>query len=111
MEPAGTVSSADALQPEELLDNFLTIKFLVMYPRNRDLWMLTSKLTAESAEFETEVEQLIDMLQTVENKESFCNANKIMNINRNSIITDKRKISKIINCKILKPFIFICNKN
>lgn len=82
-----------------------------MYPPNRDLWMLTKKLQAKSPEFETEVEQLVDILKTIENLDSFCLANEIMNINRNLIIADRKQIRGIINCKNLMPFVFICNKN
>lgn len=82
-----------------------------MYPPNRDLWLLTKKIEGRSGGFETEVEQLMDLLKAVENHEAFCRASEVMNVNRNTFITSKRKIRKIIRSKYLKPFVFICNKN
>jgi len=78
---------------------------------NRDLLLLSKKASPDPKELEHEVEQLHELLFSVESFSNFCIANEIIDINRYRIIQKASRIEKIINGKSLKPFQFISNKN
>jgi hypothetical protein len=82
-----------------------------MNPQNRDLLVLTKKVTLNPEELEHEVELLIDLLYEVEKIEAFCVANEVLDLNRYKIIHGKGQIQQIVKDKKLKPFVFISNKN
>jgi len=78
---------------------------------NRDLLLLSKKASPDPKELELEVEQLHELLFTVESVSNFCIANEIIDLNRYKIIQKASRIEKIIKEKNLKPFQFISNKN
>lgn len=78
---------------------------------NRDLLLLSKKASPDPKELEFEVEQLHELLFTVESLSNFCIANEIIDLNRYRIIQKGSRIEKIIKEKSLKPFQFISNKN
>jgi hypothetical protein len=82
-----------------------------MITPNRDLLVLTGKITMNPFELEHQVELLNDLLFRVESMHVFCTANEIIDINRYRIIYSPHIIQQIIRQETLKPFIFICNKN
>jgi hypothetical protein len=78
---------------------------------NRDLLVLTGKITMNPGELEHHVELLNDLLFRVESMNVFCTANEVIDVNAYKIIYSPHIIQQIIRQKTLKPFIFICNKN
>ncbi len=78
---------------------------------NRDLLVLTGKVTMNAEEFEHQLELLNDLLYDVENLNVFCTANEIIDISKNKIIQKQHVIQRLIKHKKLKPFVFINNKN
>ncbi len=82
-----------------------------MNPLNRDLLVLTKKITMSPIELEHEVELLNGLLFHVENLATFCIANEIMDLNRYRVIQKKHLVLQVIRAKRLKPFVFVCNKN
>ncbi len=82
-----------------------------MSPQNRDLLVLTKKITMNPGELEHEVELLVDLLYHVEKMDAFCIANEVIDLNRYKIIHKLRMIQQIVKEKKLKPFVFISNKN
>jgi hypothetical protein len=82
-----------------------------MNPQNRDLLVLTKKVTMNPTELEHEVELLVDLLYHVENINAFSIANEVLDINRYKVIEKPHLVQKIIREKKLKPFVFISNKN
>ncbi|MGI8950311.1 MAG: hypothetical protein ACR2FN_01870 [Chitinophagaceae bacterium] len=81
-----------------------------MRPPNRDLLVLTGKLTMSPQEFEHQIELLNDLLYHVENLNSFCTANEVIDVNRYKILYKPHIIQQIIRGPF-KPFVFISNKN
>ncbi|MEO7210485.1 MAG: hypothetical protein ABIY35_06045 [Chitinophagaceae bacterium] len=82
-----------------------------MTPSNRDLLVLTKFFNEDSPLHLKEVEMLNRILKTVENFSVFCGANEIFDINQYEIVHRPYEIQEILRGKILKPFIFIINKN
>ncbi len=78
---------------------------------NRDLLLLSKNVSLDPKELEHEVEQLHELLFSVESLPNFCLANEIIDLNRYKIIQKASSIEKIIKGKSLKPFLFINNKN
>jgi hypothetical protein len=78
---------------------------------NRDLLVLTGKITMNPQELEHHVELLNDLLYRVESLNSFCTANEVIDVNRYKIIHKPHIIQQIIRAKTLKPFVFISNNN
>lgn len=62
-------------------------------------------------EFEHQLELLNDLLHHVENLDAFCVATELLDVNRNKITQDFRKMREAINKGELKPFVFIHYKN
>lgn len=83
-----------------------------MNPLNRDLLVLTKKITMSPQELEHEVELLNKLLFHVENLNNFCTVNEIIDLNRYRIIQKRNMVQQILRGPArLKPFVFICNKN
>lgn len=82
-----------------------------MNPLNRDLLVLTKKVTMSPSELEHEVEQLSNLLYHVENLRSFCLANEIFDLNRYKVIRKRAVLEESLRALRNKPFVFICNKN
>lgn len=78
---------------------------------NRDLLVLSKSEELSENEFEQEVECLNVLLYHVENFENFCMVNEVLDVNRHKIITNHRRIKKLIFQQNARPFIFISNKN
>jgi hypothetical protein len=78
---------------------------------NRDLLVLVKDPTLNEVEIEMEVKQLNFLLMTKETIESFCQVTDILDISKNKIVTNFKKIKAIIEQPDLAPFLFICNKN
>lgn len=77
----------------------------------RDLLVLSNKISLTPQQLEKEVQSLHALLYQVENFDSFCRANEIVNLNTYRIIRKRHLIEKSVREMELKPFIFICNKN
>lgn len=82
-----------------------------MKSSNRDLLVLSKKVSLDPRELEQEVELLHELLFHVEALSNFCHATEIIDVNRYKIIYKAHIIEQIIREKSLKPFQFLFNKN
>ena len=82
-----------------------------MKSSNRDLLVLSKKVSLDLRELEHEVELLHELLFHVEALSNFCHATEIIDVNRYKIISKSHIIEQIIREKSLKPFQFLFNKN
>ncbi len=82
-----------------------------MHSPNRDLLVLTKNGTLNARELEHEVELLHELLYHVENMEVFCVANEVIDITRHKIRSKSHQVLRVAGRRILKPFLFISNKN
>jgi hypothetical protein len=82
-----------------------------MNPQNRDLLVLTKKVTMDAKQLKHEVELLNALLFHVEDLSSFCTANEIIDVNRHKVIQKPYRIQQAIRERGNKPFVFISNKN
>jgi hypothetical protein len=82
-----------------------------MRASNRNLLVLTGKFKMNQREFEHQLELLNDLLHHVENLDAFCVATELLDINRNKVVQDFRKMHAAVNRAELKPFVFIHYKN
>ena len=82
-----------------------------MSPQNRDLLVLTKRITMKPGELRHQVELLLELLRNVENMDSFCIANEIIDLNKYRIIQKHHKVMQVLRQNHLKPFVFISNKN
>jgi hypothetical protein len=78
---------------------------------SRDLLVLAGKITMNPQEFAHQVELLNNLLYHVECMEIFCTATEIIDVNRHKIINKNYLIQKVARRSVLKPFVFISNKN
>lgn len=78
---------------------------------NRDLLVLMKHDSISDAAMEHEVDLLSTLLYSVENLQSFCIANEVIDLNNYKIIQKPHLIQQAIREKSHKPFVFICNKN
>lgn len=78
---------------------------------NRDLLVLTSKVTMNAKQLEQQVELLNNLLFTAESVNVFCTVNEVIDLNKYKIITAPQLIQQIARQRTLKPFVFISNKN
>jgi hypothetical protein len=78
---------------------------------NRDLLVLSNKITLSPQRLEQEVRSLHELLYSVENTSNFCTANEVINLNTYRIIHKPHLIEKAIKDMETKPFIFLNNKN
>ncbi|MEO6134467.1 MAG: hypothetical protein ABIP35_04905 [Ginsengibacter sp.] len=77
---------------------------------NRDLLVLFKEESNPKA-IEHEVEQLHELLFSVEKMENLIVAYEVINVNKYKIFSDKKIIVDTLNQKDLKPFVFLNNKN
>jgi len=82
-----------------------------MNDTNRDLLVLSDTTRFSAEELEREVIFLNTLLFHIENWETFSIANELIDINRKKIIRKTFLIQKILTEKVVKPFVFTCNKN
>lgn len=82
-----------------------------MKAASRDLLVLSRNVSINKREMEIEVEKLSQLLYHAEAIENLCIATEIIDINNYKILTNSKKIEKIISFNKLRPFQFICNKN
>lgn len=82
-----------------------------MNASNRDILVLSKKVSMNPTELEHEVELLHELLFHVEAISNFCLATEVIDVNRYKIIHKAHLIERIIREKNLKPFQFLCNKN
>jgi hypothetical protein len=95
-----------------LVKDLLDIKHAdEMKNANRDLLVLIKDAQLNEKEIEQAVKQLNFLLLTQETVEVFCSVTDVINISKNKIITNPRKIKAIISQPTLQPFVFIYNKN
>jgi hypothetical protein len=82
-----------------------------MNNQNRDLLVITKNIELSTTELEETIINLDTILFAVENQNSFCIANEIIDINRYKIYSKPNQVSVYINNNKIKPFVFIFNKN
>ncbi len=82
-----------------------------MKAASRDLLVLSKNVSINQKEMELEVEKLNQLLFYAEAIEKLCMVNEIIDINNYKIVTNPKKIEKIIRSVKIKPFQFIYNKN
>jgi hypothetical protein len=78
---------------------------------NRDLLVLVKDEYYTREAMEVELEQLNRLLIDFETMENFCTAHEVFDMNKYKIISQPRKLEKIISKKETKAFVFISNKN
>jgi hypothetical protein len=82
-----------------------------MNKSNRDLLVLFKEDLMSPQAIEHEVELLHELLYGVERLENLVIAHEVINLNKYKIQNDLKTIREAIRYKILKPFIFLNNKN
>lgn len=82
-----------------------------MKASNRDLLVLSKKVSQDPIALEHEVELLHELLYQVEALSNFCLATEVIDVNRYRIISKPFIIEQIIRENNLKPFQFFFNKN
>lgn len=82
-----------------------------MNKSNRDLLVLFKEELMTPQAIEHEVEMLHELLYTVEKIENLVVAHEVINLNRYKIYKRFNIIRNTIRKKVLKPFIFLNNKN
>jgi hypothetical protein len=82
-----------------------------MKASNRDLLVLSKKVSMDPLELEHEVELLHELLYHVESLPNFCTCTEIVDINRYKIIRKPHLIEQVIREKSLKAFQFLFNRN
>ena len=78
---------------------------------NRDLLVLVKDdhLNKEAIEFE--LEQLNQLLLEFETVDKLCSAHEVIDMNKYKIFNQTKVIRQVISQKVLKSFLFLCNKN
>ncbi len=82
-----------------------------MSHHNRDIIVLTKKLTMNPEELEHEIEFLNDLLYHAESMYNLCNVTEIIDINRYRVIRKPHLVMQTFRAKEFKPFVFISNRN
>lgn len=82
-----------------------------MNKSNRDLLVLFKEELMSPQAIEHEVELLHELLYAVEKIENLIVAHEVINLNKYKIQNQVHIIRNTIRKKVLKPFIFLCNKN
>ncbi len=78
---------------------------------NRDLLVLFKEDLMSPQAIEHEVELLHELLYSVEKIENLVTAHEVINLNKYKIQSKFNIIRDTIKQKVLKPFIFLSNKN
>ncbi|MDQ6755927.1 MAG: hypothetical protein M3004_03240 [Bacteroidota bacterium] len=82
-----------------------------MNKSNRDLLVLFKEDLMSPQAIEHEVELLHELLYTVEKIENLITAHEVINLNKYKIQKQFHIIRNTILQKVLKPFVFLNNKN
>ena len=82
-----------------------------MNKSNRDLLVLFKEELMTPQAIEHEVGMLHDLLYTVEKIENLVIAHEVINLNKYKIQNQFNIIRNTIRKKVLKPFVFLSNKN
>ena len=82
-----------------------------MKTTNRDLLVLVKDEFDSEKSMEKELEQLNKILFTVETTTTFCIVNEILDFNRYKVLSNPKKVLKVLQQDELKPFQYIYNKN
>ena len=82
-----------------------------MNKTNRDLLVLFKEELMSPQAIEHEVEMLHELLFSVERIENLVIAHEVINLNKYKIQTQFNIIKNTIRRKVLKPFVFLSNKN
>jgi hypothetical protein len=78
---------------------------------NRDLLVLFKEELANPKAIEHEVEMLHELLYSIEKIENLVVAHEVINLNSYKISEDQKNLRKILGLKVMKPFVFLYNKN
>ena len=82
-----------------------------MNKSNRDLLVLFKEELMSPQAIEHEVGMLHELLYTVEKIENLVIAHEVINLNKYKIQNQFNIIRNTIRKKVLKPFVFLSNKN
>jgi hypothetical protein len=82
-----------------------------MNKSNRDLLVLFKEDMMSPQAIEHEVELLHELLYNVERLENLTIAHEVININKYKIQNQVNIVRETIRRKVLKPFVFLNNKN
>ena len=82
-----------------------------MNKSNRDLLVLFKEELMSPQAIEHEVEMLHELLYAVEQIENLVTAHEVINLNNYKIQSHSNIIRNTIRRKVLKPFVFLNNKN
>lgn len=77
---------------------------------NRDLLVLF-KEKSNPQSIEHEVELLHELLFYVEKIDNLVTGYEVINVNKYKISSNKKLVRETLGNKVLKPFVFLCNKN
>lgn len=77
---------------------------------NRDLLVLF-KEKSNPQSIEHQVELLHELLFYVEKTDNLVTGYEVINVNKYKISSNKRLVRETLANKVLKPFVFLCNKN
>lgn len=77
---------------------------------NRDLLVLF-KEKSNPQSIEHEVELLHELLFYVEKVENLVSVYEVINVNKYKISSNKKVVRETLGYKVLKPFVFLFNKN
>jgi hypothetical protein len=78
---------------------------------NRDLLVLFNHEIMTQKAIEHEVEQLHQLLYTIEGIENLIVAHEILDLNKYRVINNTLQLRKLIRQRELKPFVFLNCKN
>ncbi len=78
---------------------------------NRDLLVLFNHEVMTQKAIEHEVEQLHQLLFTIEGIDNLVVAHEILDLNRYRVINNTTQLRKLIRQRELKPFVFLNCKN
>ena len=78
---------------------------------NRDLLVLVKDDHLNKDAIEFELEQLNQLLLQFETIENLCGAHEVIDMNKYKVFNQNKVIREIISQRVLKSFVFLCNKN
>lgn len=82
-----------------------------MKTTNRDLLVLIKDEFSTESSMERELEQLNNLLFSVETLSTLSRVNEVLDFTRYRVVRKQKKVLKMLGAAELKPFQFICNKN
>lgn len=78
---------------------------------NRDLLVLVKDEFLSSHAMELELERIHQLLVSFETAENLCRAHEVFDMNRYKKISKLQAIQNVMRERVLKPFVFVINKN